>query len=79
MQKRILAPRTLLFESNQISWTCLEMQANERYPEGKKIEGVLRNWGRGDEVLRHAFMGARLERGEWYSQDRVRLLELYDR
>lgn len=32
-----------------------------------------------DEVLRHAFMGARLERGEWGSQDRERLLELYDR
>ena len=79
MQERILAPRTLLFESNQISWTCLEMQASERYPEGRKIEGVLLNWGRRDEVLRHAFMGARLERGEWGSQDRERLLELYDR
>ena len=33
----------------------------------------------GDEVFRHAFMGARLERGEWGSQDRERLLELYDR
>ena len=55
------------------------MQASDRYPEGKKTEGVLRNWGRGDEVFRHAFMGAMLERGEWGSQDRERLLELYDR
>ena len=79
MQERILAPRTLLFESNQISWTCLEMQASERYPEGRKTEGVLRNLGRGDQVLRQAFMGAKLERGEWGSQARERLLELYDR
>ena len=30
-------------------------------------------------MLRHAFKGARLQRGEWGSQDRERLLELYDR
>jgi hypothetical protein len=54
------------------------MQASERYPEGRKTEGVLHNFGRGDEVLRHAFVGAKLERGQCGSQEREKLLELCD-
>ena len=79
MQERLLAPRSLIFESNKLSWMCLEMQASERFPEGKKTEGILANLGRGDEVLRSILKGVKVERGVWGSKEREKLLELYDR
>lgn len=79
MQERLLAPRSLIFEANKLSWMCLEMQASERFPEGRKPEGILVNLGRGDEVLRSVLKGAKLERGVWGSKEREKLLELYDR
>ena len=79
MQERLLAPRSLIFESNKLSWMCLEMQASERFPEGRKTEGILVNLGRGDEVLRNVLKGVKVERGVWGSKEREKLLELYDR
>ena len=79
MQERLLAPRSLIFEANKLSWMCLEMQASERFPEGRRTEGILVNLGRGDEVLRSVLKGMKVERGVWGSKERERLLELYDR
>ena len=78
MQERLLAPRTLLFGREQLGWACLEIQADERDPGGRKSQGALRNLGRGDDVLRRVFQGMGLRMGEkgelwerWYDLVRV--------